>query len=345
MRDKDKIIFAAYFQIVDFSGDELQNYIPENTFNGAMYKLSQGFNRVLSYKLNRIKWKILVSGNLFITGDSGFHFHPEVTDDNKFEMIHEVVDCVVKNMTQNEKINAILLKDIYKFQTDGDSILRKSNFSKFEIEHDMIFYVDPSWKKFEDYLASVSSKYRVRTKKVMKVSSGLQRKELSLHDIQDNKEKLFELYMNVASRAPFNLAYLTPNYFHTMKEAMDDRFRIFGYYYKEELIAFVSVFRLAEHIEVSYVGLEYELNRKLSVYQRMLYDNIALGIDEGVEKIHYGRTAPEIKSTVGARPFEMYCYLKHTNPFSNFFIKPLTSYMKPKDWVLRNPFKENAYNS
>ena len=58
-------------------------------------------------------------------------------------------------------------------------------------------------------------------------------------------------------------------------------------------------------------------------------------------KLILGRTASEIKSTIGAEAVELKCYIRHHNPLSNRIIKPFVEYLKPAAWIPRNPFKEN----
>jgi hypothetical protein len=75
----------------------------------------------------------------------------------------------------------------------------------------------------------------------------------------------------------------------------------------------------------------------------MMYDMMKLGIKKRAERLHFGRTAPEIKSTIGATPSAMYGYIKHRNPLFNFFVaRPYTANLKPKEYVFRHPFKSRA---
>jgi hypothetical protein len=58
-----------------------------------------------------------------------------------------------------------------------------------------------------------------------------------------------------------------------------------------------------------------------------------------VKMIHFGRTAPEVKSTIGARQFPMFGFLKHRNSFINGIMQLFTANLKPREYVLRSPFK------
>jgi len=70
-----------------------------------------------------------------------------------------------------------------------------------------------------------------------------------------------------------------------------------------------------------------------------LYDLIDQAIQSGHQTINYGRTANEIKSTIGAVPQKMICYMKHRNIVMNQLVGILLKVFKPKEWEQRNPFK------
>ena len=93
-------------------------------------------------------------------------------------------------------------------------------------------------------------------------------------------------------------------------------------------------------MEVHYTGMDAEICKPLHLYQHMLYDMVNLGIGSKVGRMHFGRTAPEIKSTIGAAPSAMYGYVKHFNPLFNFaLVRTFTTRLKPQDYTIRNPFK------
>ena len=65
---------------------------------------------------------------------------------------------------------------------------------------------------------------------------------------------------------------------------------------------------------------------------RILNDYVRLGIEKRVSSINLGRTASEIKTTIGAKPLELSCYIKHKNPFINSLITPFLRRIKIKDF-------------
>ena len=66
----------------------------------------------------------------------------------------------------------------------------------------------------------------------------------------------------------------------------------------------------------------------------------SFGIQHQFKAVVFARTAMEIKSSIGAKPFDMYIYLKHTNNFiANTILKLVVKYANPvRDWDERHPF-------
>ncbi|MBK7853745.1 MAG: hypothetical protein IPJ79_01465 [Bacteroidetes bacterium] len=59
-------------------------------------------------------------------------------------------------------------------------------------------------------------------------------------------------------------------------------------------------------------------------------------------RLFFGRTALEIKTTVGAKPYPLYTYFRLNNSLLNSMIKPLISRSKTEEWTPRDPFKKES---
>ena len=75
------------------------------------------------------------------------------------------------------------------------------------------------------------------------------------------------------------------------------------------------------------------------MYQNILYAFIELGIELNVDKISFGRTALEMKTTVGAVPKNYNAYLRLENRVVNHLVKSFLPTEPSTDWTPRNPFK------
>ena len=161
-------------------------------------------------------------------------------------------------------------------------------------------------------------------------------------DLERASPELYDLYHQVHLRAKFRLAALEKNYFTEMKKNFPQQFTIYGYRLNGKWIAFRSSFHLSTHLEAHFIGFDYKLNEEFPIYQRILYDYVKEGISISAKKVYLGRTAAEMKSNIGAVPHDLVCYIRHRNGFHNQVIRPFIDYLKPTEWIQRNPFKENG---
>ena len=330
VKNGDEVIANLYYQIMPFKGSELKSYIP----NGEDCIINKTMEAIVDLALERINWSLAVLGNVFITGDNGQYWVKELDSTSKWQVIQNAT----KFLSEKIKIDAILISDLREEDLKNHEALLSNNYRFFEVEPDLVFDIDSSWESFDDYLASIVSKYRVRTKKVLKNSEALTIKDLDAKSIKAQEEAIYSLYKNVVDSAAFKLAEVKKNYFYDFKKTCPETFFVRAYYLEDKLVGVISFFNDNQCLHINFVGLDYGYNKEHCIYQRILYDCIEQGILFKKAKIHFGRTASEIKTSVGAYPIKAYSLLKHNNKIPNLAIKPLTTYLKPEPFEVRNPF-------
>ena len=110
---------------------------------------------------------------------------------------------------------------------------------------------------------------------------------------------------------------------------------------EKNLIAFSSEILNNNILYSYYVGFDKRINKKYSLYGRILIDTIKNGIDNKVEKIVFGRTANEYKSNFGATSRQSFVFLKTNNKYTNKIFQVLFKLLKVKPWKARSPFKKS----
>ncbi len=339
VKNENRAVGVAYFQVVPFTGHDLINYypqIPESGLKKYVLTLGKYITEALLYSINV---KLLVSGNTFMTGENGFYFNHDVSHSQRGAIIRSIVPEI---KSTDPKIKAVLISDLYEPKTEFDTNFLPTGYSEITVEQDMAIAIRPNWKTFDDYINDLSSKYRVRAKKVFSLcsESGVSCRDLSSEDLKVLGSRIYELYNMVINKADFKLSTLNADYFYLQKEQMPNNYHIFAYFRNEQMIGFISVFNFGKRAEVHYTGMEHTVTKPLHLYQHMMYDMVKFAIEKNAEKLHFGRTAPEIKSTIGATGSAMYGYLKHNSYlFNKLLMGPFTKRLKPKEYVLRTPFK------
>ena len=114
----------------------------------------------------------------------------------------------------------------------------------------------------------------------------------------------------------------------------------YGYFLDEKLIGFNTLIKNGDAMDTYFLGYDDTIQREKMLYLNMLYDMIAYSINKGFKEIIFARTALEIKSSVGAKPQEMYGFMKHNNGLIDKNIATIFSYVEPEiEWQERNSFK------
>jgi predicted N-acyltransferase len=324
---EDKIIAALYVQLLNFSYKNLVNYSDDS---------SSGLKGKFKKFIARKNSKLLNLGNVFFTGDKGVICQQE---ELVIPHIPEIFKAIHRSFTV-KKPTAFLIANIYLQDEEKCIDFCSSAFHPFNTEPDMFMTVSPNWNVFEDYLNDLSSKYRVRARKVLLVSEQVIMKELSAEEITATKQQMQGLYDNVMNHVAFNMAVLNIDFFEEMKKLYGNQCTVLGYYLNNELVSFACLFHVDVNIlHVHYIGLNYEINKLFKLYNRMLLDFVKFAIEKGKKNIHFGRTATEIKTTIGAEPKALHAYLKMSNSLVNSTLPYFLKRIKPAEFIIRNPFK------
>lgn len=338
--EKNRPLAAFYFQLIFLSESEISYVLKPLTSvspkNCIVNELQDWFVKCCLEK----DFRLLVSGNNFISGEYGIGISPNAVVKEVFDAFADTVKLISKNDKRDGKISAILVKDYFENTavTTADH-LQKKRYHRFLVEPEMIVAIQPEWKKFNDYLQAFSKKYRNRANVVLKKTKSFNEIALNVVELEKVAPEIYQLYKNVYDRAKFRLSILPANYFIEMKKAFPDTFHIYIYQMDGKVVAFRSEFLLSAQLEGHFIGLDYAVNELYPIYQRMLYDFIRDGIALGYQKVYLGRTAAVMKSTVGAVAHDLVCYLKYRNGIAGQIARPFIEYLKPSIGVIRNPFK------
>jgi hypothetical protein len=345
---RSKPIGVAIGQVGNFSAEKSinENNEPDEKENPSTLSIVTNF--IKSFFAKKVDITALVCGNALLTGEShNICFREgEVSVEEEFHILNDTMKFVQRELDKKGVYIALTyLKEYHQRQRPQAQqfLVEKNKFHEFTAQPNMVLYFRDDWKNFEDYLAAMSSKYRVRVKRAFKKGVAIQRKVFDIQDIEDNLDRIYDLYLRIAEGSVFNLVKLNPKYFVALKAKLGADFTMIGYYIEGELTAFFTTIKNYHELEAHFLGYDEAFNREHQMYLNILYDIIKIGFDQKCRSVVFARTALEIKSSVGAEPHEMYWYLRHRNKVSNRFLSQIVDYLNPKDdWVQRKPFKNQA---
>lgn len=327
--DKETPVGFATAQLIKFNPEQLK-------FQEFPCKISDTIKNTL-FKNTEVG--VLICGNLFSCGEHGFVYNPDLVSSM---IIFDTLSNALSELRKSENSNKpsfILLKEFWPSSFDLSIYSKEHDFREFKIDPNMVLKIHSDWHTFDDYLASMRSKFRARAKNILKKSEKITKQNFTTGDIDIYKDDINTLYLSVIEKADFKIGKLNASTFKSLKKELNDSFIFTGYFLEHKLVGFATSFIQDGIIEANHIGIDYEYNTKYAVYQKMLYDYVSLAINKKAHELRLGRTAETIKSCVGAKPVDMKLYVRHGNSISNTLLKPLVELISPSEHEIRNPFK------
>lgn len=326
VKNGDQTVALATIQIIKVGIDVILKNI----------KLSSWIKRPLYYFFCNDHLNVMFCGNIFLSGEHGIIISDK---EDKIKIIRSIGSEIIKLSKQTKPLHATFIKDFMEESRSLTDHFQELGFTPMRVEPNLIITLDSKWNTFEHYKESLKSKYRIKVNKADSTSKSLEARLFSESDFATYKDQLQQLYQNTIDNANFNAQVLNLDTYVKLRATYHEDFIVKAYFYKNELVGFLSALVNNHHLDAHFIGLDYELNKTHAIYPRILNDYIRLGIENKVKYINLGRTASEIKTTVGAVPVELTCYLRHKRPFINFVFKLLVNKIHLKDFKQHEPFK------
>ncbi|MDG1333519.1 MAG: hypothetical protein P8P74_14380 [Crocinitomicaceae bacterium] len=286
---------------------------------------------------------VLVCGNVFCDGENGF-LSRLVTNDQAMDEVAAITESLKTQPSIKEKASITLFKEFWPDSTSYSDRLKRLSYRDFMVDVNMVLNYHESWKTMDDYLASMKTKFRTRAKSVYSKSKELELKDFSAEEIEQNSERIEQLFSNVLEKSDFSFGRLNAKAFANFKRNLGDQFSFRGAWLNDQLVGFSTALFNRNVVEANFVGLDYDFNKEHSVYQRFLYDYVEQGLNVGSKELQLGRTAELVKSQIGALPTNMKLYAKHRKSVSNLLLKPIIQSISPSEFEVRVPFKANFNN-
>ena len=328
--DKKAIAFAT-IQIVDFYLDSVQNDMQ------SVVEWVKCMGRRLRIISPEKPFKILTCGNTFVSGEHGVFIK---NDQDKKTILREIANAVVTYSNSNTNVDVFMLKDFEKESLFITDELYEEGYNSFKVDPNMVLSLNENWESLDDYLASLKTKFRVKARRALKLSSSLQVEDVTEDRLRDLLPEMDVLYKTVSTKASFNLGDFNLKTFRALKEKIGDDYIIKAYWLEDQLVGFLSGMINKNTLDAHFVGIDYKHNRDYAVYQRMLYDYINMAIQNKLDIVNLGRTASEIKSSIGAIPQDLTIYLRHKKTIPNKILSLFLNKIQPTEFKQKHPFKE-----
>ena len=304
-------------------------------------------------------WQVRVAGSVLGSGEHAYRHHPSL-DSAAFRaaLLKELQRSILPGHPQSQQAPPVcLIKDFMagghalegpggELPGPGETLSggRQVHADWIDLEFDpvMTVHVDSEWKQPEDYLAALKTKARTKVKRILECSKDCGFEVWGLAQLVANRDAVHALYHQVYGDVGFRLGKMHPEDWVEQKRTWGDDFRVVAVYHDGVLRGFQCGYLMPDRVEAFYVGFDRSMHRELAMYQRMLVEFISWGIERGAKVVVMGRTALDIKSSVGAVPHRAYCAVWFRNPALHLLARKSAKLVRPQIPPLKQAWRVDA---
>ena len=298
-------------------------------------------SKLLHGKDGRFQFRVRVVGTVLGSGEHGQCWSPIISAAEARRLLNETV-FQPHSLDGVQVPRVVMIKD-QPIQGNARREVQHQGWTPLEFDPEMLFHVNPDWNHFDDYMQGLKTKSRTKIKRILALSSDFELRTLSSAELAESCDDLIALYQRVYERSGFRLGSLHAAELLSSKAEWGDDFVVTVYELDGELKGFQCAYVGSEETEAFFVGFDPELRKTHAIYQRMLVEFICLGVERGSKRVNMGRTALEIKSSVGALPRRLMCEVKFRNPLFHAVVDRYTRGYNPVTPKLRQPWKADAH--
>ncbi|MBU6324586.1 MAG: GNAT family N-acetyltransferase [Bacteroidetes bacterium] len=209
----------------------------------------------------------------------------------------------------------------------------------FRTEPVMLLHINAQWQQFPDYLSALNSKHRVKARRILAIAEPLRYRELDAAGLHDNRAMLDTLFAGLKQRIPFMLGALNARFFEEQIAHYGNRLHLRLYELEGKPVGFISLLEEEGTVYALHACSDPAENKRLHIYQRMLYDAVELAISRRCELLHLGRTAAGIKSSIGAEAIPGFYSVYARGALMRLVLRILARWARPDQEPIRKAFR------
>lgn len=295
--------------------------------------------RAVAAPLRRIEERMLVCGNLLSWGQHGVAFADGADKSELWPAVAEALYRLRRADRLSGDTDLVMVKDIPEAEAADAAALARYSYRPLETDPDMVLELSPKWQGYEDYLASLNSKYRKTSRQIEREVSAAGCRVESLEVTEGHAAELHALYLQVHEHARLRLVTLRPEFIPALAHTFGDNLRCTVIRRDNEMLGFVTTLKDGETAVGYYIGFDRATNAEVPLYFRLLQAVVDDAIKLGCRRLSLGRTALEPKARLGARPAPMRVWIRHRIPALNVLVRGLLHAAHHDEAPERNPFK------
>lgn len=296
---------------------------------------------ILAMFLNLRRARVLIAGNALRTDSACFCYDPTQVSNKE---AYDTLATIAEQIAEKEDTSAIILTGMGQACAEASRVLSGMGFIMPWEDNVMEMAIDPAWHSFEDYINSLTRKYRTRANKIVAAAADIQVVQMSREMLHLHMADIQILFKNVIENQEFVLTASGAAYIAELKELYNDDFEVAGYFHGNKLVAFSSAFVGIDDYEVFYVGFDSDANNTHQLYFNILFRSLERSVLLHKKVLKLGRTSFDAKASLGAKA-KAKDYLVKLHHIPDRALKWFVDYfssLEDSRWKLRDPLKSRS---
>ncbi|WP_291724293.1 bifunctional aminotransferase class I/II-fold pyridoxal phosphate-dependent enzyme/GNAT family N-acetyltransferase [Bernardetia sp.] len=257
--------------------------------------------------------KQLMTGSVFSMGKSLYINKNHKQWKNALELFLKAT----QEIAEKENVSTLMIKDID--DKEYENTMLELGLAKMELLDNSVLYLD-KWNTHEEYLQTLSSKYRYSLKKEILAYKDYFEVSYEKPRTGEEKQQCFELYQQVFEKSyEMNVFELPYQMFERMFE--DDNYDIIRLYLKDNkkagAVGMLFSYKNGKEYSGLLVGLNYDYVREFNVYKQILYQSVLRAKNLGCSFLDLAFTAEMEKKKVGAEIQSTYGFVQAEEHYSH----------------------------
>ena len=216
-----------------------------------------------NYLFRNYSSRILVMGNNMLSGQNAYAVSSTANILHVLQALKHAAEGLKSDFNgRGIDIHLTTFKDFQATEIEDFKMPAFKDDLRFTVQPNMVLALSNEWKTEQDYVNAMSKKYRAQFKRSRTKAIGIVKRELGLEKIRKNEDKLQELYLHVASNAPFNTFYLPKHHFSVLKEKLQSAFMLIGYFMDDQLIGFNTMISNGEALDTYFLGYDDSIQKE-----------------------------------------------------------------------------------
>ncbi len=240
-------------------------------------------------RLDRLEEKMLVCGNLLSWGMHGISFAPNVDHQPLWPAVAEALYRLRRVNKLFGDTAFVMVKDITDPHASAATALSRFSYRELETEPNMVLDISPQWKSYDDYLASLTSRYRKQARQIEKevTAAGCAVEDIETDEIARNAELLHALYLQTHKNARLRLVTLPVAFLPTLARELGDDMRFTVLRKDDQLLGFVTTVKDGDTAVGYYIGFDRKANADIPIYFRLLQSVVGHALALGCKRLSW----------------------------------------------------------